>query len=220
MRRRLGFEVNLKYQPKEAARLAQIVESLRARTGHNFAVLSSVGCPEFQLLPHPFHGQTDHIAERAGNFRDNLVAVLLNRIGAGLVEQIHPGNVILDLPGSKRMEGHVGAHGKKPLTASAQMNQAYAGDDLMRLSLQARQHPFGFGEVCRLAEDFTAEKDQRVRAQHERVGDFPGHGAGLAMGVKLAKLKRRQLFVNNLRCVTGDDLKLRLQLPQQFRSAR
>jgi hypothetical protein len=40
------------------------------------------------------------------------------------------------------------------------------------------------------------------------------------MGVELAKLLRRQLLVNDFRRLAGNDLKLRLQLPQQFRAAR
>jgi hypothetical protein len=83
------------------------------------------------------------------------------------------------------------------------MNQADAGDDLMRPALQPRQHPPRVGQVSRLAHDFAFEKNQRVRAEHERVGNFLGHGARLAMGVELAKLLRRQLFVNDFRRVAG-----------------
>ena len=100
------------------------------------------------------------------------------------------------------------------------MNQADARDDLMRPALKFRQHLFRLVKIARLAENFALQKNQRVRAEHERVGNFFGDGARLAMRVKLAKFQRRQLFVENFRRVAGNDLKFQLQLPQQFRAAR
>ena len=80
----------------------------------------------------------------------------------------------------------------------AQMNQADAGDDLMRAALQLRQHPLRLGQIARLAKNFAIQKNQRVRAQHERIGNFFGDGARLAMGVELAKFQRRQVVRQKL----------------------
>ena len=87
-----------------------------------------------------FHRQPDHVAERAGNFRHNQVAVLLNRVGARLVERIDLGEVIVNLPGGQRPEGYVCADGENAFPMRAKMNQADAGNDLVRPSLQSRQH--------------------------------------------------------------------------------
>ncbi len=118
------------------------------------------------------------------------------------------GKIIADLFVVERMKRHIGADGKNAFAMRAQVHQADAGDDLMRPALQPRQHPSRFGEIARLAENFAFQKDQRVRAEHERVGDFLGHGARLAVGVKLAKFQRRQMFVENLRRVAGHDFEI------------
>ena len=118
------------------------------------------------------------------------------------------------------MKRHVRADGEKPFALPAPMNEADAGDDLVRAPLKARQHPLRVGEVRRLAQNFAAEENQRVRAEHKRVGKFPGDGARLEMGVEPADFQRRQMPVRHLRSIAGDDSKIHFQLPQQFRAAR
>ena len=100
------------------------------------------------------------------------------------------------------------------------MNQADAGDNLVRPSLQSRQHAARVCEVDRFAHDFVIEKDEGVRAEHERVRMFFGDDARLTMRVELAEFPRRQMFVRHFRHIAGDDLKIQFQLPQQFRAAR
>ena len=118
------------------------------------------------------------------------------------------------------MKHHVRAHRKNPFPVRAQMNQADAGDDLVRPALQPRQHSFRIGGAYGLAHDFAGEKHQRVRAEHERVGIFFCHRARLATGIELANFKRRKLLIQNLRRVAGNDSKIQFQLPQQFRASR
>ena len=84
------------------------------------------------------------------------------------------------------MKQHVAADGKNTFAVGAQVHQADAGDDLMRAALEFPQHAPRLGQAARLAQDFAFEKHQRVRAQHERVGNFFGDDARLAMGVELA----------------------------------
>jgi hypothetical protein len=102
----------------------------------------------------------------------------------------------------------------------AQMNQADAGDDLMRPALKFRQHLFRFIKITRLAKNFLPEKNQRVRAKHECIGNVFCDGTRLAMRIELAEFQRRQLPVENFRRIAGDDFEFQLQLSQQFRAAR
>ncbi len=120
------------------------------------------------------------------------------------------GNVFADLLGIERMKQNVRARGENPFLMFAQMHQADAGHDLMMPALQAREHPPRLGLIARFAEDFIVEKNQRVRAQHQRVGMFFGHGERLAMGIELADLQRREMFVRHFRDLAGHDLKINL----------
>ena len=116
------------------------------------------------------------------------------------------------------MKRHVRADGEKPFATTAPMDEADAGDNLMRASLKQRQHPLRVGEVRRLAQNFAAEENQRVRAEHKRVGKFPGDGARLEMGVEPADFLWRQMSVRHLRRIAGNDSEIHFQLPQQFRA--
>ena len=118
------------------------------------------------------------------------------------------------------MKRHVSADGEKPFATPAPMDEADAGDDLMCAPLKKRQHPFRIGEVRRFAHNLAAEKNQRVRAEHKRVGKSSGDGARLEMGVEPADFLRRQMPVLHLRNIAGNDSKFHFQLPQQFRAAR
>ena len=100
------------------------------------------------------------------------------------------------------------------------MDEADAGDDFMGAALQTREHPLRVGQVAWFAQDFGAQKHQRVRAQHERVGDFFGHGKRLAMSVELTNLQGRKMFVRRFHHVARHDLKVHFQEPEQFRAAR
>ena len=118
------------------------------------------------------------------------------------------------------MKRHVRADGEKPFAPPAPMDETDAGDDLMCAPLKKRQHPFRIGEVRRLAQNFAAEENQRVRAEHECVGEYSGDSAGLEMGVEPADFQRRQMPVRHLLGIAGNDLEIHLQMPQQLRAAR
>ncbi len=102
----------------------------------------------------------------------------------------------------------------------AQVHQTNAGHDLMMPALQPRNHPPRFGESARLAENFIVQKNQRVGGEHERIGNFFGNGARLAMRVELANFQRRKMFVGDFISVTGQHLKFHRQQFKQFRAAR
>ena len=164
--------------------------------------------PLVQFLAQFFHWQTDDVAVRTGDFGDDEFAMLLNGVGPGLVERIDAGKIIADLPRIQRMKQHVGAGGKRPFPMAAQMHQANPGDNLMVTALQPRQHLARVGKVARLGENFIIQKNQRIRAENERVGNFLGHGTRLAMGVKLANFEGRKVFMGDFYHLTRQYPKL------------
>ena len=101
-----------------------------------------------------------------------------------------------------------------------QIHQANAGDDLMMPTLQSGNHPARLGEIVRLAENFIIQKNQRVRGEHERIGNFFGHYTRLTMRVELANFKRREMVVGDFIRVTGQDLKFNRQQFEEFRATR
>ena len=116
------------------------------------------------------------------------------------------------------MKQHVGADGKNPFAMSAQVDQTDAGDDLMRAALQAAPASGAPRQVGAACPDFIVKKHQRVRAQHQRVGNFFGDGARLAMGVELANSSGERCS-SKLRDVAGHDLEIHIQQLQQLRAA-
>ena len=167
-----------------------------------------------------FDGQADDVAEGAGDFGDNQFAAFLDGVRAGFVEGIDLGQIFIHLPGRERAEQNVRADGEDAFAVRAQLDEADAGDDLVRAALELKKHLLRFDGAGGLAEDLVVEEDEGVRAHDERVGQFFGHGAGLAMGVELAKLLRREVIVKDLLRVAGDDFEVQLELPEQVRAAR
>ena len=118
------------------------------------------------------------------------------------------------------MKRHVGAYGKNALVMGAQMHQADAGNNLVRAALQPGQHPPGIRQIARLAKNFAIKKYKRIGAEHECVGNFFGHGTGLAVGVELADLKRGKVLVRDFVGFAGQNAKFYLQKFEEFSAAR
>jgi len=78
---------------------------------------------------------------------------------------------------------------------------------LVRATLQPLEHPPCVSQIARLAHDFAIQKHQRVRAQHQVVGNFLGDGPRLAMRVELADLQRGKMLVHYLIRSAGHDAK-------------
>jgi len=176
--------------------------------------------PGRQFLLHFFDRQSDDVAEGAGDFRNNQLSVLLDGVGAGLIERIDAVKIFVNLTGRKGAKGNIRADGKDAFAVRAQLNQAHTGHDLMRAALQLEEHFLRFGGVNRFAKNLAFEEDESIGAQHERVGNFLGDGARFAVRIELAKLERRQIFVKDLLRVAGDHFEFQLDLPKQFRAAR
>jgi hypothetical protein len=170
--------------------------------------------PRIQFLSELFQRQTNDVAIRAKNFRDDFFAMFLDCISASLVQRIDLIQIIQNLACVQRMKSHVRASGEKFFAMPAQMDQTDAGDDLMRTPLKPLQHPLRLSQISRLAQGFIFKKDQRVRAQHERIGNFFGDGARLAMRVELANFQRRQMFMRHFHGIARQDFKFHLQLLQ------
>ncbi len=56
-------------------------------------------------------------------------------------------------------------------------------------TLKFFQHPARIGQIARLAQDFTVKEHQRIRAEHQRIGNFLGHRPRLVMRVQLAEFQ-------------------------------
>ena len=145
--------------------------------------------------------------------------MILDAIGAGLVERIDFGKVVTDLVGGQGLKGDVGADGKQAFAVSPEVQEANAGNHLMGAPLELIQHPVRIGKIARFAIDFPLQKDQGVGAQHNGIGNFLGDDAGFAMGVELADFPGRQMLRGQFRGVTGDDLEFRGQLTQEIGAA-
>src|SRR5439155_18972285 len=154
------------------------------------------------------------------NLFNDQIALYLDGVSARLIERMNRLEIMADLFPVQRAKRHVGGFGKNLLAKASQVNQADAGDDLMRASLQLGDHPFGLVEIRRLAEQTRAEIDQRVGAEHQRVGNLFGNGAGFAIGVELGEFARGQLLVTHLRSVAGHDAKPQSQFAQEFGATR
>src|SRR6266516_1474210 len=128
--------------------------------------------------------------------------------------------IIADLFPVQPPKRHVGGFSKNLLAIASQMNQADAGDDLMRSALQLGDHPFGLVKIRWLAEQPCPGIDQRVGAEHQRVGNLFGNGAGFAIGVELGEFARGQLLETHLRSVAGHDAEPQSQFAQEFGAAR
>ena len=64
----------------------------------------SIFAPRRQFLAQFFHRQTNDVAVRAGDFGNNFLAGILNRIRARLVERLDARQIIADLPRVQRMK--------------------------------------------------------------------------------------------------------------------
>src|SRR5512137_2464937 len=91
--------------------------------------------PRLQLRSEPFHRQADHVAVRARYLLDDQIALLLNRVGAGLVQRVDPAEVSPDAGGVEGAKGDRGTLGEHRLPMTSQVHQADASEHLMRAAL-------------------------------------------------------------------------------------
>src|ERR1700758_3470357 len=90
----------------------------------------------------------------------------------------------------------------------------------MRAALKLLEHLIGLFERSRFAEYRLFKTYQRVGRKDQRIREFLGHGPGFAVRVDLRCLRSGQLAVKNLRHCRRNDLKVKLELTQQFSPAR
>ena len=145
--------------------------------------------------------------------------MILDGVGASLVERIDFGKIVTDLVNGQGLKGNVGADGKKAFAMHPQVQKANAGNDLMGAPLELIQHPVCIGKIAGFTIDFPLQKDQGVGPQHNGIGNFLGDDAGFAMGIELADFPGRQMLRGQFRGVTGDDLEFRGQLTQEIGAA-
>src|SRR6266542_6505749 len=94
------------------------VDRVSALEAHRF--------PGGQFLLEPLDGQSDDVAERAGNAFHNQIAFLLDGVAAGLVERENLGQIAPDLPEVKLAESDRSADREKFLAVGTEMNEANA----------------------------------------------------------------------------------------------
>jgi len=68
------------------------------------------------------------------------------------------------------------------------MNQRHAGDDVMRATLQTRQHFLRLAPRGGLSENPPPQKHERVRTQNQRVWKSHGNRSRFAIRVQPAQL--------------------------------
>ena len=100
-----------------------------------------------------------------------------------------------------------------------EVEETNAGDHLMGATLKLRQHAVRVGQVAGLAENIEIQKNERVGAQDDGVGDFFPHGTGFMMGIEEANFSGRQVFRSDLDRVAGNDLEIRRYLAKEFSPA-
>ena len=89
-----------------------------------------------QFRQQPRHRQPHDVGERTVEVFHNEMALLLDRVGAGLVERLRASKIVADLFGVQRAKGDQRAYRKQPLPMGAEVKQTVAADDLVGPALQ------------------------------------------------------------------------------------
>lgn len=176
--------------------------------------------PGGEFLSEAFEGQADDVAVGSLDFFDDEFPAFLDGVGAGFIERVHAGEVVLDGGGVERPESDSGADGEDFLSAPPQMEEADGGDDFVGASGQLFQHGAGFVEGGGFSEQPVFEGDECVGAENEGVGKPFRDAAGFSVGVDLGDFAGGEFVVVDFGGVAGNDLEFGNQLPEQFASAR
>ena len=112
----------------------------------------------------------------------------LDGVGAGFVERLTGGDIVVDLLiGERDKADKCNFGGTLPLPPPGETE---AGDDLVGLPREEAEHAGGVGCVLRFAEDLFVDDNYRVRAENEGVrrdGVSSGDGLGLFTGETVTK---------------------------------
>ena len=119
--------------------------------------------------------------------------VILRGVGTGLVQRADAGVVGAELRRGALVKMDARPLDESTLTASRRVDQPDPGADLVGPAGQPLRHGEGGGEIGRFAENLALENHLRVHAEHEGVGMFPRHGAGLGAGVAQDDFPRREM---------------------------
>ena len=89
----------------------------------------------------------------------------------------------------------------------------------MRASLKLFEHLISLLQSRRFPEEPGPDINQRVRAEHERVGKMLCHHARLPVGIDLSHFARRQLIGMRFGSLARHDAEFHAELAQQFGAA-
>jgi len=146
--------------------------------------------------------------------------VLLDGVGAGLVEGIYRLEVEGDLARGKGVERHVGGFRETPTPPVGSGDETHGRDYLMRFAGQARQERGGFATGSWLPENADAEGYLGVRAEDEGIRKAEGNGLGFGGGVGEADFAWGEMgMVRGVFGHIGDiDLEGDVELAKEFAS--
>lgn len=129
----------------------------------------------------PRNRQPDHVRAAALDGFNEEFAVLLQRIGAGLVEDVNLGEIGIDgffVEQTKPHAGHLVEFDMLPGRGARQVN---ARDNLMHMAGQPPQHVPRITGITGFSERMSPVPDEGVSGEHDGIrmphGNFPGLGA-------------------------------------------
>ena len=126
---------------------------------------------------------------------DDLFAVFLRRVAAGLVQRVDQAQVGVDLRRGQRMETHPGFLDEAHDLAPRGTGQAHAGIHLVPAARERGQHRGGGRQVGRFAERAAIKADEGVRAEHGRARVVRPQGGAFQPGVEKHEFAHGQPFV-------------------------
>ena len=165
---------------------------------------------------HFFERETHNICQRPGKTGYNEIALLLDRVAAGLVEGVHAAQVEFERGVIKGLEGHLAGHALVELEAVPLPSDGQTGEHRVSPAREELEHGPGRVEIAGLVEHGAVDEHRGVRADDGGGGMPGGHPIGLERGVVPDHLAR----VGVVRLVLGhlgrDDLKRHAQRCQQL----
>lgn len=96
------------------------------------------------------------------------------------------------------------------------MHQANAGHHFVGLTRETPQHGLGLGQIDRLSQRLPVEPHERVGTQYQVPWISLGNGRRLDSRIEFAQRTNPNGCIVHLGRITGDDLKLGNQRPEQF----
>src|SRR5690606_2300279 len=163
--------------------------------------------------------QADNIGQRTPVIRHDQLALLLNRVAAGLVQRVHPREVGLDGRVVERLEGHLGRLPRVHAHPGRRVAPRQAGEHRVRPPRQPPQHRPRLRGVGRFVQRVPFYIYRGVRAQHPRVRPTRRHPVRLERRVvrhHFARIGGRLLVLDH---VGRDDLERHAPPAEPFTAA-